>query len=101
MKADSLKSVHRSQNKFDPRPLKYRGKNTKERLHNLCAIFQSNMPFKLLLIPANPYGVELDHTYSQVNPKDKLLQCMFLLDVTDEDIIKIEIETRGQSNNPL
>lgn len=86
---------------FDPRTPKYRGLNTTERLHNLCTPFHSNMPFKHLLVPANLYGVELNHTYSKINSKDKLLQYILLCDVTDEDILKIEIETRGQANNPL
>ncbi|KYN28602.1 hypothetical protein ALC57_01994 [Trachymyrmex cornetzi] len=102
LKAACLKSVYRCNHiQFGPRPPKYKGKNIKERLHNLCASFHSNMPFKHLLVPANPYGVELDHTYSKMNPKNKFLQYMLLRNVTQEDIVKIEIETRGQSNNPL
>jgi hypothetical protein len=102
LKAASLQRNHSfNPIQFDPRPPKYRGRYSKERLLNLCASFNSSMPFKHLLVPANPYGVELDHTYSRVNPKNKLLQSMLLLDVADEDVVKIEIETRGQSNNPL
>jgi len=101
LKATSLKGNRSNPIQFDPRPPKYKGRYSKERLHNLCASFNSSMPFKHLLVPANPYGVELDHTYSRVNPKNKLLQCMLLLDVADEDVVKIETETRGQSNNPM
>lgn len=85
---------------YDPRPMRYRHLNVKDRLRNLLASYSSSMPFKHLFPPANPYGVQLDHDYLQEDTINKFLKSIYLKDVSDEDIGRIELVTRGQSSNP-
>jgi len=84
---------------FDPRPVKFRKLDTNTRIKNLFAPLQSTCPIKTLIMPANPYAIDLDHTYSSVSRKTQFLEKLQLLNVTDEDIKQIELKTRGQSNN--
>ncbi|KAE8745956.1 hypothetical protein FOCC_FOCC007317, partial [Frankliniella occidentalis] len=63
--------------------------------------FNSTMPLKHLIEPANPYAIDSDHTYSKFSSRDILLNHLRLKEITTEEIEKIELETQKQSESPL
>ncbi|KAJ8677107.1 hypothetical protein QAD02_012894 [Eretmocerus hayati] len=66
----------------------------------LASGFNTTMPMKMIIPPANMYGVVKDHSYRIGSIGTDLLRNLKLLDVSHEQIIDIENETRGQANNP-
>ncbi|KAJ8671850.1 hypothetical protein QAD02_003109 [Eretmocerus hayati] len=61
---------------------------------------KSAMPMTMIVPPAYVHAANLDHTYSCYSLETKLLRKLKLMSVTPEEILEIEYETRGQSNNP-
>lgn len=59
----------------------------------------NNMAIKQLMEPANPFGIENDHTYCKLNMEKNLLVSLKLLDVPSEDIVQIEGDTFLQNKN--
>lgn len=59
----------------------------------------SSMPLKQLYPAANQHGICFDHDYLNKSIEDLFLESMCLLNLTEEKIINIEMETRGQSTN--
>ncbi|KAL0884189.1 hypothetical protein ABMA27_016194 [Loxostege sticticalis] len=71
-----------------------------EKIRNLVLNFTySTMPIKQLYRPANPYAVEWDHGSYSIPLKDKILESLYLNNVSSADIKTIEQETRKQSQN--
>lgn len=116
-----LQSFHHPKKKYFSSPLKaqnlpykrteenlnfhpYRGIINKEkyneRIRNLVLNFTgSTMSLRQLYKPANPYAVEWDHGSYSVSLKNKILESLYLINVTLEDIENIERNTRMQSQN--
>ena len=84
---------------YDPREIYFRKGNVKDRVHNICGPSKLDMPIKHLLKPANPYAIKEDHCYCFDGPKMKFLKSINLIDVTLDDILRIEFETSGQHEN--
>lgn len=62
--------------------------------------FNCSMSIKQIVEPANTYAVEWDHSfYTKTCNVDRLLQSLHLINVSQEIIDEIELETREQSNS--
>ncbi|KAJ8671840.1 hypothetical protein QAD02_003099 [Eretmocerus hayati] len=58
-----------------------------------------SMPIKMIIAPANLHAVVWDHMYSEMNLAREVLRYLKLLDVTPEEILAIEEQTRKQSHD--
>ncbi|XP_045773598.1 uncharacterized protein LOC123873001 [Maniola jurtina] len=61
---------------------------------------QSSMPIKQIYPVASQRSICLDHEYLEKSAIDCFLESMVLQNVSEQKILEIERETRGQSNNP-
>jgi hypothetical protein len=57
------------------------------------------MPLLQTFEPANPHGIEWDHSYTLETAEEKLLNDLFLKNVTAETIKEVEQSTRGQDTS--
>ncbi|CAK1603844.1 unnamed protein product [Parnassius mnemosyne] len=60
----------------------------------------SSMPLKQLFPAANQRAICLDHKYMEKSAQDVFLESINLQNLTEERLVEIELETRGQSFNP-
>ncbi|KAL7301574.1 hypothetical protein TKK_0005590 [Trichogramma kaykai] len=62
--------------------------------------FGNNMIMKQITMPANPYAVEWDHGfYTKKSNEYTVLKSLGLIDLTEEDVQQIELETMNQSDS--
>lgn len=94
---------------FDPRPEKFRKMDSYQSyFNNLTINYQANygckddknpMPILQTIAPANIYAVCQDHHYFTDTPEELFLQSECLSKISDQEIIQLEVNTRGQSHN--
>ncbi|XP_047039840.1 uncharacterized protein LOC124644478 [Helicoverpa zea] len=86
---------------FEPYPVNKINKiNYDSRVRSLVLNFpNSSMPLKQMYEPANPYSLEIDHNYTLEDKKSKILKNLLVSEITEDQIKKIEEETRFQSNS--
>ncbi|KAJ8678958.1 hypothetical protein QAD02_014745 [Eretmocerus hayati] len=74
-----------------------------ERFRNLVINSGHNMSMSIRMIipPANIHGVVWDHMYSELNLARELLRGLQLIEITNDDVLAIEEDTRGQAHNYL
>jgi len=91
---------------FDPRPEMFRGeKGYADSVKNLSMNFtlysKKTMPILQLLPPANPYAIAHDHSYSKISLEDSILQSLNIVNISADECLKLERDTRGQHTSPL
>lgn len=88
---------------FSPYPIYSLDKrNYNNKIRNLIMNYpNSTMPMKQMYEPANPHAVTMDHTYNSSNIENDFLHSLYLCNVTEDMIEKVEETTRGQTNNPV
>ncbi|CAH2084538.1 unnamed protein product [Euphydryas editha] len=70
------------------------------KVRNLVLAFpNSTMPMKQCYEPANPYAVEADHQYLNMDARRNLLNELKLVDITDADIKNIQEATINQTES--
>ena len=89
---------------FDPRPPQYRkSKSYPDYFRNVCLNFNeiTSMPISHLFPPANSLAVAHDHDYLKYTPEELFLNSICVGEINESQKSFLEINTRGQSRNPL
>lgn len=97
--ADQVTDIH-----YDPRPQEYRNDSSyKDYFRNICLNFREikSMPVSHLFPPANSLAIAHDHDYLMHTPEDTFLNAICVGEISDLQKSTLEIDTRGQNQNPL
>ena len=85
---------------FDPRPTKMR--KTRVYQHHFRGVWLNNsspnLPIRQSFPPANIWGVCHDHMYGKMSQEELFLDAMKLINVSADQRLKTEKETRGQNS---